>query len=178
MDSVEEVQAWLDENHPGLTIRAMRNGGYMVEQKVYRNEIMYDEHGEPWFEYREEGRQEVFRIKNRLLGSWIADEIKRRDPSEAHRPGNAYHEAWKASLDAEAERHKDQEAYRSNALESWNIAKRNPDLMNRFARRLMAGDKYAWQEFSLENIARNAARYNGSELRSKDFWRSIQREVG
>lgn len=178
MDNIKEVQAWLDENHPNLTIREMRHGGHMVEQRVYRTETMHDDHGEPWFEYRVEGRQEIFRIKNRLLGWWIADEVQRRDPRHAERPGNVYHEAWKASLDAEAERQKDQVSYRKNALESWEIAKRNPELMNRFARRLMAGDKNAWREFSLENIARNATKDNAAEVRSKDYWRSIQREIG
>jgi len=177
MDSVETVQAWLNENTEGLTIRPMQHGGYMVEQKIYRTETVYDGE-EPWLEYREEGRQEVFRIKNRLLGSWIADEVRRRNPHNAHVPGNAYHDAWKASLDAEMERHTDQKAYQQNAMESWEIAKRNPDLMNRFARRLMAGDKNAWQEFSLEKIARHAVRNNASEMRSKDYWRSIKGDIG
>jgi hypothetical protein len=49
--------------------------------------------------------------------------------------------------------------------------------MDRFARRLSAGDKYAWREFSLENIARHATKNHASEMRSKDFWRSLEREM-
>lgn len=183
MDSVESVNAWLAENHPDLFIREMRTkagGGYIVEQRIYRvvvSETNPDENGDVLeIEHREEGAQEIFRIKNRLLGSWIADEVRRRDPKFAHIPGNTYHAAWRASLDAELDTAKDRSAYQRNAMESWELAKRNPALMNRFAKRLSAGDKNAWQEFSLENMARHASRHSSKELRSKDFWRALERD--
>lgn len=169
---IHELQRLLDENHPGTLVKHWLAGHYSIEQRIHRVEVLELNDGSE-VAYQEEGLQEIFRIRNRHLGHWIIDELTRRDPRNAHREGNLYHESWKASLAAEAERAADAVAYRKNALESWEIARRSPALMERFGKRLMAGDKYAWTEFSPEVLARNAARHHASELRQKDFWRAI-----
>lgn len=175
MHSFAELQDWLDENYPDLRVRQLREGAWCIEQMVdmvgfINLDPSYDIDG---FGYKEPAATLVFDVRNRMVGGWVCDELRRRDPKLAHNEGNMFHEAYKASFAAESEHEKLKQETRQSGLSMWETAKRNPALMERLMSRMAAGDQNAWQELSPETMMKHAMRERPSELKSKDYWRSI-----
>jgi hypothetical protein len=175
MHSFAELQDWLDENYPDLRVRQLREGAWCIEQMVDMVQTIdldfsFDIDG---FAYKEPASSLVFEVRNRMVGGWVCDELRRRDPRLAHNEGNMFHEAYKASFAAEFEHEKLKQATQQSGLNMWETAKRNPALMERLMSRMAAGDQNAWQELSPETMMKHAMRERPSELKSKDYWRSI-----
>jgi hypothetical protein len=176
MESIEEINAWLQENYPDMRCRKLREGAWCVEQMVDVVEHMpldfsYEYDG---FGYKVQAATLIFDVKNRLPGAWVCDEITKRDPRLAANEGNFFHEAYKASFAAEEEHKQMINDQRVSATNMWETARRNPALMERITEKLARGDtEGACKELSPETMFKHALRESPKELRTKDYWRSI-----
>lgn len=151
----------------------MPNGGWGVWQEDLRYDT-YETTCGFGFAYVAVGRSIVFDIRNRLLGSWIKNEVYARDPSLWHLPANHYHQAFIASKAAERAREDRNRETRSSALDQWNVVKKNDALMNRISKKLTIGDTDgAVSELSVESLYRHARRENPREMRQKDYWKNV-----
>ena len=176
MWSFEEVNKWCKNNYPDIRVRQLPHGAWCVEQMVDMVEYLPLDFSYPidGFGYKEPAATLLFEVRNRLIGSWVCDEIVKRDPKLAHNEGNFFHEAWKASFEAEENHEKMKQDTKESAMQMWDTARRNPALMERIYDKLANGDtKGAVEEFSPETMFKHALKENPSELRRKDFWRSI-----
>jgi hypothetical protein len=174
--SFEELQSWLDGEYPDLRVFRWPSGRWTIEQEF--PEICAMEL-DPSFAYdgiayKEIGWQPVFEAKNKLVGGWVCDELRKRDPRLAHNPGNYYHAAYILSKNAEKEGDQRTAYAQESARASWDIVQRSPALLNRMAQHLERGDtKAALNELSLEQLYRHAHKEAPAELRSRHFWRSV-----
>ena len=175
--SFEELQRWLDDEYPDLRVFQWPSGRWSIEQEfpevvVYELDFSYAYDG---IAYKEIGWQPVIEARNRMVGSWVCDELRRRDPRGAHNPHNLFHQAYLLSKKAEAEHEQNNKSAQDSARASWDIVSRSPALLNRIAAHMDRGDtNAAMKELSLEELYRNALKENPKELRSKDFWRSVK----
>lgn len=177
MTDEKEIRLWLRNNYPQLSLRRGPNGRFGIWQENVSYDVYELSDGDS-IAYQKIGYNLVFAIECRLLGGWVKDEIQRRDPRLWHRPGNAFHDAFLASKEAEREYEKRCAARRESGENMWKVVKHNDALMNRIARRMAIGDlKGAARELSPEQLFRNAKIENPRELRSRDFWKAIS-DVG
>lgn len=173
--SLAELDAWLQENYPEITFLEFRNGAIgimqMIQEKRYQElPIEYDI---PSINYFETGLMQIFDIKNRLIGGWICDEIRKRDPKLVRNEGNMYNEMFKESFMAGINKAARDQAWKDSAMAQWDCVRRNEGLMNRIYRHLENGNTHAaCEEVSLEKLYKNALIENPAELRRKEFWRA------
>lgn len=184
----DEINTWLASYYPELELRRMYGGAYGVHQRVKRWTV-YDMTPTPECYYQlpngkvidgiafpEVGYSCLFDTRRQMLGWWVCEEVMRRDPRLAYREGNYFHQAFLQSYYAEQERERSAATARESGLRSWEIVKRNEKLMGRISDHMTRGRMdLAVQELSPEQLLRSARREKPSEIRSKDFWRSIAR---
>lgn len=178
-----DVQRWLNASpYHDCIIKTFDNGRWGIYQAAKKliTYALTDDDPEEIFDTGDTlavvhvGYQCVFKVENRLPGSWIIDEMYRRDPRLMHNPGNHYHQAFAASCEAEANHAREQEELRKSGLKAWETVKKSKSTMEAIAKRLEVGDtEGAAYELSLEGMCRRAMLANPKELRSKDFWKRV-----
>lgn len=162
--SVDErdINLWLEENYPTLSLRPMRHGGWGVWQSAPRYEH-YEFEGET-LTYRTDEMSVVFPIKNRIIGSWVCDEVMKRDPRLWHNEGNMFHDAFLNSKKIERAAETRRAAAQASGQRMWEACRRNDRLMGRVAQRMEQGDMVgAYQQFSLESLFMHAYKDNPKE---------------
>jgi len=175
MWSFAELQRWLDNNYPMLRIKQWPAGDWSIIQLIPTIQIA---ELPPWFEMEsmawiEYGKTEILRVRNRLLGGWVCDEIVKRDPKLWRNEGNQYHEGFQESFKAHYEKQQRDHHWKQSALEAWEVVRRNEGLMNRIAAKMERGDiDGAAREVTLESMFHAAMKENPTELRRKDFWKA------
>lgn len=172
MFNAYDVKKWLRINYPELSFQTLAEGAYGIYQENYQW-IGYDYKGFEFYNL-DVGYSNIFITRNRLIGSWIKDEVQSRDPHLKHNEGNVYYQAYKMSLEASKDKDKRDNFAKSSGETSWDIVKRNPALMERIGKKLKKGDaEGAAKEVSVLEIAKNAAIENPSEMRNQSFINSV-----
>lgn len=169
----QEVQDEIDCYYPGVFLKPRPGGFYHVCQTERRLDFIELACGLE-FAFAVDGASILFDTKYRLVGSWIVDELRRRDPRYWMNPDNYFHEAFKASRQAEVDHEADQRRTRESAARSWEIAKRNEGLMGRIYAAMEAGRwDLAAEELSPEKMMKAAYIEKPQEIRDPKFWKSI-----
>lgn len=177
-----EINNVLQAYYPDLVLREFLSGQYGVYQREYRwsrydvtHLLGYSEDfDDQTLIFPEVGYSCLFSVRNRLLGFWVMDEVKRRDPRYANNPGNVFYQDRLATAEADVRKEREREFARQSALDQWNIVRKNEATMEAVGRALEKGDtEAAAKELSIEGAYKRAKAESPHELKDPKYWQNF-----
>lgn len=160
---LQEIQNWLDEEHPDLFVKKWLNGEWSIEQRIKKTcRCQWEE--DSVLVWQETGCVNVCKFRNILPSlELVKKEVARRDPKKAHWSGNLFHEGYLESKKAELERERQIKEQQESARKQWEIVKNSP-VIQRVSKALENGDSQkALDELKLETIFKHALKENKKE---------------